>query len=332
VITDTLRPPPLLDPTAAAYKDWLHLNVFDHESGCIGIFNASLHGSPSDPRSRALGAALVHVPDVGWVGNIEIAALEDASIGTNSIALERVALGTDPFAGSVLASARLLADGLEAGITATAAARPIEFEQRLPFGSGWMSWYVVPRLTVQGGLLSGERRLDLSHATAYHDHNWGRWFWGDDVGWEWGACVATDPAITLVVSRATDRAHRATTGTTLVCDAGGERRSFGSAAVRIGYEGRLQHPLRRVPGALAALHQDRIAPWLPALIHVRADDGVDRIELEFVPRAAAQLIAGDPARRGYGFIHQMAGAFDATLRLGGRSLHAQGLAVFEYVD
>jgi threonine dehydratase len=29
VITDALRPPPPLDPTRAAYKDWLHLNVFD---------------------------------------------------------------------------------------------------------------------------------------------------------------------------------------------------------------------------------------------------------------------------------------------------------------
>jgi hypothetical protein len=190
----------------------------------------------------------------------------------------------------------------------------------------------VPRLSVQGGLIVGDRHIDLRHASAYHDHNWGRWHWGDDLGWEWGACHARDPAVTLVVSRATNRAHSHATGTMLLVDAAGERRTFSGPGIRIDYHGRLATEMKRVPGALAALHQDRIAAPLPARIMVHADDGVDAITINFQPRAAAQLIAGDPARRGYGFLHEMVGEFEVSGRISGQTVAATGLAVFEHVN
>ncbi|MEO8451709.1 MAG: hypothetical protein ABI647_18095 [Gemmatimonadota bacterium] len=339
--TDTLRPPPLFDPSAAAYKDWLHLNVFDHASGTIGIFNASLHGSPSDPRSRAVGTALVHEPGVGWIGNVEVAGMDEVNIGTTSIGLEKIALATDPSAGTVLVSARLPSDGLEAGLTATVGSRAVDVSLPFPFGPGWISWYVVPRLSVEGGLLVRGRSLDLAGATAYHDHNWGRWHWGDEVGWEWAACSAASPAVSLVVVRPGHPGLRARRGgrqgdgddgTMLLADVAGERRSFASRLVEIEHRGRLGEPLRRLPGALAALHQDRIAPRLPERILVSAADGIDRVELEIQPRAAAQVIAADPSRHGYGFIHEMVGRFEADCRIGGRTTHVTGLAVFEYVD
>jgi len=334
VIIDTLRPPGRLDVTADAYKDWLHVNVFDHDSGCIGIFNTSLHGSPRDARARAIGTALMHAPDTGWVGNVEVIAISQANIGPTSIGLEHVAIATDG-PDAVLASAALPAAGLEARFTASARSRPINVDYPLPFGTGWISWYVLPRLAVTGGMVVDGRRLDLTGATAYHDHNWGRWHWGDDVGWEWGACAARDPEATFVVfvvSRATDRAHLNTTGALLIADFAGERRCFGGGNLRIRLEGRFGGRLLRLPGALAALHQDRITPALPDRIHVRADDGIDALEIEIRVRAVAQLIAADPVRRGYGFLHEMAGAFVASYRVGGCSRTADGLAIFEYVD
>jgi hypothetical protein len=231
----------------------------------------------------------------------------------------------------VLASVRLADDGLDAGITAAARSRPIDIAYPLPFGPGWISWFVLPRLSVTGGLVIGAERLALARASAYHDHNWGRWHWGDDIGWEWGACHAEAP-ITLVVSRATNRSHSAGSDAVLIADVHGERRTFSGQLVSIAYEGRFEEPLRRLPGALAALHHDRVAPRLPGLTRVSASDGVDRVKLEFRPRAAAQLIAGDPIRRGYGFIQEMAGSFEAECRIAGQFVSTSGLAVFEYVD
>jgi hypothetical protein len=37
------------DPLGMIYKEWLHLNFFDHASGAMGLINTSIHGHPRDP-------------------------------------------------------------------------------------------------------------------------------------------------------------------------------------------------------------------------------------------------------------------------------------------
>jgi hypothetical protein len=332
MIDDGLRPPPPTDPDVGAYKDWLHLNVFDHPSGAVMLFNTSLHGAPADPRARAIGAALVHHPERGWIGNVAVRGFDEAVIAPNSIALEHLALAVDPAHERVLVSAAYPDDTLEASIATRAAAQAVDIEDRLPFGSGWISWYAVPRLAVSGNASVGGHRFDLSHASAYHDHNWGRWHWGDDVGWEWGAFLAASPGPSLVVTRTTGSDHRQRGAATLLFQHGAIRRRFVDKSVTLRLEGRFEGALRRIPGALAALHQDRATPLLPARVVLHAADGFDSIDLEFHPRAAAQLIAADPERRGYGFVHELVGEFSAVATIAGSRQPASGLGVFEYVD
>jgi hypothetical protein len=83
---------------------------------------------------------------------------------------------------------------------------------------------------------------------------------------------------------------------------------------------------------VAALHQDRVHPHLPARVHLEARDGVDRVELEFRALGGAQLIAADPTRSGYGFVHELVGDFTAVATIAGRDRAATGLGVFEFVD
>lgn len=329
---DGLRPPLPLDPAAAAYKEWLHLNLLDHRSGAIGLVNVSLHGSPDDPRSRSVGAALVHLPDDGWIGNTEVLGLAEAGVGAASIALEGVAIAVTRLQGDVLASAQFARDGLVLEVTASPIAPAIDVERRLPLGHGWISWYAVPSLHARGTLTAGGEPVDLGEAVAYHDHNWGRWHWGDDLGWEWGCFLAPADGPVFVVSRTTNRAHTVSDRPLVVAQVGRSRRSFAGASVELHYEGRLEVRLRRLPGAMAALHQDRATPRLPSALTVTADDGVDRVELRFHPRAAAQLVAADPAARGYGFVHELVGEFDFDYSLAGEASAGSGLAVVEYVD
>jgi len=332
VIDDSLRPPFATDPDAGAYKDWLHLNVFDHRSGAVMLFNVSLHGSPYDPRARVVGTAMVHQPDTGWTGNMSVAGFDEAAIGSTSIATARIALAVDTMSERVLVSAIYPDDSLEGSIAARAASSPVAIEERLPFGSGWISWYVVPRLTVTGTLTCAGRTIELDAASAYHDHNWGRWHWGDDAGWEWGTYAAAGAGPTFVFSRTTSRDHLREGPITLFVHDGPVRRRLRGDGVRLTLEGRFTAPLRRLPGSVAALHQDRVQPHLPARVHVEARDGVDRVELEFVPRAAAQLIAADPVRSGYGFVHELVGEFTASSVIAGRARTVGGLGVFEFVD
>lgn len=331
---DALRPPPPLDPARRRYKDWLHLNVFDPASGCVGLFNASLHGAPEDERSRVIGTALVHHPQLGWLGNVEVGGYASATIGIRGIALEQVAVALDGSTGAVHASATLAGDRVEARLTATArrGAGAIDIELPLPFGSGWIAWRVIPRLVLDGSLSLGGTEIALAGATAYHDHNWGRWRWGDDAGWEWGAFASSSSAEVLVVSRTTNRAHDVRGPALLTVDAGERRRAFSGAQVQMSTTGTFVHAMRRVPGALAALHSDRSHSNLPAVVEIEASDGANAVSLRFVPRAVAQLIAAEPTHAGYSFLHEMVGTWEATGSWLGESRRTGGLGVFEWVS
>jgi hypothetical protein len=328
---DTLRPPWPFEAASAAYKDWLHLNLFNHATGAVGLINVSLHGAPWAPAARAIGTALLHVPDRGWLGNVEVEDASAAQVGLTSVALPRVAVGLHPEAAAVLASVRFADDGLEGHCIATRASRPIEVRQDLD-GVGWVAWIAVPRLRLAGCLALAGQSLDLARTSAYHDHNFGRWHWGDHLGWEWGAFLTPAPGPTFVLSRLSGGQHRSPGTPLLIADVAGRRRTFSGPAIEVAAEGRLEARLRRLPGALAALHGDRAEPRLPARLVARVSDGVDRVEIDFRPRAAAQIIAGDPSRRGYGFLHEMVGEFVATGRLGTADAAGAGLAVVEYVD
>jgi hypothetical protein len=331
IFFDSLRPPSPFEPTASLYKDWLHLNVMHHASGCVGVINVSLNGAPDDPRSRALGTALVHAPGVGWVGNIEIRAFDEATLGRASIGLRRVGLAVQYPSGVLAASVRDPEHSLVVSLTATPAGPPIVIEEKLPHGSGWISWYAVPRLTLEGEWLVGGERMDLSGASAYHDHNWGRWRWGDDMGWEWGCFLTPAPGAAFVLSRLTDSTHRRLGTTSLAVRAEGTRRTFAGPSMKIEYDGTLEVSMRRVPGALAALHQDRAQPRLPKTLRIEARDGVDRLTLEFEARAALQLIVAESSARGYAFIHQMVGEFIYSGLMGGLEVGGAGLGVLEHV-
>ena len=332
IAPDRLRPPSVLDPEAAAYKDWLHLNVFDHHTGTVGLVNLSLHGPPTDRRSRVVGAALVHVPGQGWVGDLTIRGWDEADVGWAAIALDEVALSVDHRTGVVGASARLRHQGLALALTARATEPALVIERRLPLGSGWVSWYVAPRLQLSGVVATGDGRRSLRDASAYHDNNWGRWHWGDDLGWEWGSFLAPSSGPTVVVARTTDRDHRRHGAATVVLRVGRERRLFSGGSVSLRWSGELDPPPVRLPGAMAALHQDRGAPRLPSTLVVTADDGHDAVTVEFTARGAAQLILADPVQRGYGFLHELVGSFRCQGRVGGSPFAAEGLSVVEYLN
>jgi len=332
MVPDSLRWPPVFDPSRTAYKDWLHLNVFDHATGSVGVINASLHGAPDDRRARAIGTGVFHVPGVGWVGNVEVRGIDEAGISLAAIGLEQVALAVDHATDRVMASVRFPDDGLMVELEATASTSALVVEEPLPLGPGWISWYAVPRLSVSGEATILGRRHDLSGASAYHDHNWGRWHWGEDLGWQWGCFLAPAPGPALVFTRTTDRTHHGLGRPMLVVRTPGARRTFVGPMVEAIRSGRSEGRLRRLPGALAALHQDRAAPALPASLRITAADGIDDVEIEFVADGATQLVAADPSIPGYGFIHEIAGRFTCRGRVGGFDVAAEGLGVIEHVD
>lgn len=329
-MTDRLHPPAPWDPTQAKYKDWFHLNVFDHQTGTIGLINTSLHGSPLDHRSRVLGLAVANVPGAGWLGNVEVCGLSDASIGATHIGLPRTAIAIGRDSAPISAFARHHHEGIQATISARPESVFIDVEEQLPLADGWISWYVIPRLRASGTWTIAGKESNLENAGIYHDHNWGRWFWGDDFGWEWG-CFLSAADATFVVARTTNRAHTQLNQPYLFVQVAGERRVFSGSSVHLEFAGCVS-VTRRLPGAMAALHQDRAYPRLPGSLILHANDGIDRLQLQFTARDALQLIAADPiAANGFTFIHEIVGEFSYSGTANGSLFSGRGLGIIEHV-
>ena len=229
------------------------------------------------------------------------------------------------------AAVRRPQDGLEADLTAVPALRPVAFDVAAPFGSGWIGWRAFPLMRLSGRLRVDGRDVPLEGAWGYHDHNWGRWLWGEDAAWEWGAFLLPGP-IALVLARSCDRAH-ANLGPPHVMLVRGDRVSvFAPPRVEIVLSPGKVRPERRLPGALAAIHPDRRMPDLPARIEIRGDGPAGAFELQFDAGSAAQLILAEPTAPGTGFINEIAGTCRLTARVGGTVIRESGIGVFEYVE
>ena len=329
---DSLRPPPPSDPTARAYKDWLHLNVFDPRQDVTALVNVSLHGPPEDRRARAVGVALAHLGQGGWAGGIEIAGFREVSIGPQGILLGTVSLSVAPDQRAIHAAVRMAEDGLEADLVAEPLAAAFGFDLRSPFGGGWISWWAMPLLSVSGEIRSDGRRIALDGALGYHDHNWGRWFWGDDAAWEWGAFVLPEARTAIIFARACDRARRHY-GPAFFCATTAERRIvFPPERVSVSFQGALGPVDRRVPGVLAAIHPDRLRPALPRSIEIVSAEGSNTLRLVVEGSSAAQLLLAEPTRPGYAYINEIAGVCSASGRIFGTEIAATGTGVFEYVE
>lgn len=333
VPSDVLRPPSPLDLSASSYKDWLHLNVFVPDQGMVVVVNTSLHGDPVSPSSLGVGTVVLHraggAPSI--LATVDARSRHDRTVdvGPSTIAVGTTARVTLGDSGAFL-GASVDTDDVELDVLAQSAALPIEVESPVPFGSGWISWRAVPRLDLAGRLRVGGRDVRLDRAIGYHDHNWGRWRWGDDIGWRWGAFPSTGD-VTVTVAHRTDRRHR--TGHPIArVQIGSQPRDFPPRTVQIHYSGRLDRPVRRLPGALAALRSDRRRPDLPERVSTVVHDGFDRLRIDFEVDEAVQLIASDPVRPGQTFIHELVGRFELGGRMFGREVSASGLGVFEHVD
>lgn len=328
---DTLRPPSPADPSARAYKDWLHLNVFLPEEEAVAIVNVSMHGPPHDARARAVGVALLGQSGGDWSGGIEIAGQDEVTVDPQGVFMQTVSLAATRDGRALKAAVRRAGDGLEADVTAVPVLRPVAFDLTAPFGSGWIGWRAVPLLRLSGRLRLDGRDVSLESAYGYHDHNWGRWLWGDDAAWEWGAFVLSGP-IAVIVARSCDRAHERLGPPQVFLVHGGKVHLFAPARVEMVLGSRHPGLERRLPGALAAIHPDRRTPDLPARIEVRAEGPSGAFELVFEAGSAAQLILAEPTAPGTGFINEIAGTCRLTGRLDGTTVREAGIGIFEYVE
>ena len=144
--------------------------------------------------------------DQRWTGAIERfeeAELEvSADLGVLTVGGNRMTVRPDGYRVVI----ELPGHDIRGELDFTSMSRPFAVNNQ-PVGDGRVSWLFVPRLRADGWLRIGRQEIRFEGNVAYHDHNWGRFRWGGDFSWTWGAILPSGPddPWSLVFQQMTDR-------------------------------------------------------------------------------------------------------------------------------
>lgn len=325
-------------PQAAAHdwKDWYHVVLLHPQSGWRVIANLNLAGGGADALLQ--WTLVVHAPGVRADSRLHGASRSQpwrAGMVTTrplGIAGDEARFGFDGASISLHIAPHDLDLQLELHATPTAA--PLLVTEGAPFGSGFIGWGLLPGMHAEGRITAcGASAAIGGDWFCYHDHNFGRFRWGDDFGWEWlvAHAVCGSETVTVVVDWRSDRAH-ASGGLPylFVLIAGMLRKVFLGPAMRLRWSWNDAAELPpRLPGAMATRLADRTART-PRAITLDAADERDRIALTVEVEAYLEVIAPDNRGCTFARIGETSGSAALELRLGERRLEGRGLAYAEY--
>jgi hypothetical protein len=322
------------------YKEWQHFCVSNDQVSLV--VNLSLAGVE---RARAMEpeetaqptvldprvTVLLHSREGGWEGAIEAIPARDFAHRTGQM---EFALGSNrlEFRGGVYHLTLALQDQ---PIAARLALRPLSMPlllTKLPVSSGDIHWFVLPRLEASGELSVGRRLYRFTAAPAYHDHNWGRWGWGDDFAWQWGyALHPGEPAWSLVFDRITDRRRLWAPETTLVVWRGQRLvKAFRADQVRstpVGHQPRA--PIAKFPPIMRLLCPEWTSE-VPRMFRIEAEARGDRLTVELDCRHFAQIVVPNERDLGVTAINEVEVASRLEGRLRGEPIAVEGAGLFEF--
>jgi hypothetical protein len=173
----------------------------------------------------------------------------------------------------------------------TSSSRPFVVNNQ-PVGAGRMCWLFVPRLRADGWLRIGGHEHLVEDELAYHDHNWGRFWWGDDFGWTWGTILSQQPENpwSLVFLRMTDRRRlRCLSQAMYVWHHDEPAAIFRHAAVQMRSRGLLGRAADCTLPAPMRLLLDGEVSDVPERVEVSATRAGDAVHAEFRPQSYARL-------------------------------------------
>lgn len=330
---DFLRTPTMGTADPEAFKEWHHFVI--HAGGCRLLVNFSLNTEAApDGRYRLAPRVIVIAHDDRWSGAVERfpeSALAIApDLGELVVGGNRMLIRPDGYHLIIDLPAR----GITGELSFVSASKPFVVNNQ-PVGSGRMSWLFVPRLHATGWLRIGDREHRFDRDIAYHDHNWGRFRWGDDFGWEWATVLPCDPdqPWSLVFLRMTDRRRLRYLAQALYVWHHNEPAAiFRHAAVAVQTSGVLRRPADCTLPAPMRLLLDGEVPGVPEHIAVTAHRAGDTAHLQFRPQSYARLAQpSELSLDGSTVLCESSGTARVTGSINGRRMDFRGTGVFEFL-
>ena len=330
---------PLHEPEAPTdWKEWYHFVLFDPQGGVRILANCSLSGVPGNGQVTFSTLATVAEADHRYetYGFVRDAEWEIGSVGRAPFRAESGGFACVVDGPNSWFNGRDSRSGVALALRGRALVDPLVIPEYLPFGSGFVGWGLVPGVRPDGELRIGDQSFSIgSDWFCYHDHNYGRFRWGDDVGWIWFVISARLPGgedLVLVMHRGNSRqASRIGTPYLFVYAGGALRKSFVGATLDIVWTW-TDVPVRppRMPGSMASLfaaHPTRV----PTGLKIDAADEKDRLALRMSVDSLMEYILPDNVHRQYSFIEEMNGRAAIACRIGTLEGETEGPFYAEFV-
>lgn len=303
---DAFHPPTIFDEAIDLYKEWHHFVFFDRQKKLFGLLNLSVTGNQNNPK-KGIATVIMVLTDstLRWRGNIESFSVRSLRFSNlhPSILLGRMSViyenGLYQIFGK-LQSQRTLVD-LRFKIDFS----PVTSKPIPPggFSPVWKDWVGVPRLTVDGTLFVEEEEFKITKGIGYHDHNRGRFKWGDPFGWDGGFLledVVFDELGPVVIGFFIDRSVDARSGRQSVVflwTRDGPRKIFSSHQVQTKQSGVFEGPYHKLPGTARILWPERPRS-VPSVIKIIATDNRDEIQIDLEPVTLCQIISSNHLGKG----------------------------------
>ncbi|MGO9156959.1 hypothetical protein [Mycobacterium sp.] len=330
--SDFLRAPVLAAARPNGFKEWHHFVV--HGRGVRLLINFSLTNESGADELRLAPRVIVIAHDERWTGAIERfdgGALDVAAdLGELTIGGNRLTVLPEGYHVVI----DLPDNGIRGELHFASASRPFVVNNQ-PVGDGRMSWLFVPRLRAHGWLRIGDGEHRIEDELAYHDHNWGRFWWGDDFGWTWGTILPAEPTDpwSMVFLQMTDRSRlRCLSQALYVWHHDEPAAIFRHAAVRTRTDGRLGRAADCTLPPPMRLLLDGEVPGVPERVDVTATRAGDRVHAEFRSQSYARLAQPSEVRLDRSTVLcETGGAARASGTVNGENIDFVGTGVFEFI-
>ncbi|TDL05888.1 hypothetical protein EUA04_20430 [Mycolicibacterium obuense] len=331
--SDFLRAPLLAAAHPDGFKEWQHFVVHGRDHRVLINFSVT-DECTADGQHRLIPRVIVIVKADRWSGAVERYESTEMEVPTDlgglTIGGNRLTVLSDGYRVSVDLPRR----DVRAELELTSVTKPFVVNNQ-PLGAGRMSWLFVPRLRVDGWVRCAGVEHRIEHELAYHDHNWGRFHWGDDFGWTWGTVLPTDPGDpwSMVLLQMTDRSRlRYLSQAVYVWHDDEPAAIFRHAAVTTSRRGTFTRSADcTLPPAMQLVLDGNLA-GVPEQLEVSAHRAGDAVHATFTPQSFARLAYPSEVRLDRSVVLcETSGDAHFTGVIGGERLDVTGAGVFEFL-
>jgi hypothetical protein len=311
---DYLQPPTIYDTEINAYKEWQHFNVFDKKTNLFLLLNFAITDNPYDIKHGvAARIAVAKSPKNKIFCAIEPENIDNLKFSYLSPEIKFKGVSVTYEKNTYEVYLKMDTIPLVTHLQFQICSQPLTSYTR-PFGSGFLGWTVFPRVLVNGRVSIEGKEYNIKNCYGYHDHDWGRYYWGERIGWQWGIFAEDNiNGYTFLFDRRTDGVKGSVFEGILMIYKGEElMTSFSGEKLQVKFFGNFEGKKITIPGLMRLMYQES-SSYVPKKITISGIiSRTKKIVIDFNPEVVVQIIVPNRNGDGQTQMNQMLGHIKIT--------------------